>query len=483
VNLTRYREDAEEFVSALDREYYLHFSGQQDEFDIEPIYDRHAELFSTDTVQALRESGNRELLEFAVQGLVGRATKAEEAELARREAALELELDGEAVPFRQAAVLQSNEPDPDKRAAIEEARLELTARELNPLLREMLERSHSLARELGWRSMREMCEELSGIDLARLERQTGGFLEASAPHYEEILTPRLEVEVGFGFERLRRSDFTYFFRARTLDAAYSEEKLLASFRETMAGLGVEGSGVRLDVEQRPKKTPRAFCAPVRVPDEVYLVIARHGGRDDYEALLHEAGHAQHFAHMSAALPMEHRYLGDNSVTEGFAFLFQHLAADPAWLRSRLGVTDTTAVEEQARAAKLVYLRRYGAKLAYELQLHDEPASLDPLADVYARLLSDALHVEWQPEGWLSDVDPFFYAACYIRAWALETHLRRVLRERFGENWFDEREAGDFLKELWLEGQAMPAHELLAELTGEELDFSALLDDLGLVTSH
>jgi len=221
VNLTRYREDAEEFVSALDREYYLHFSGQQDEFDIEPIYDRYAELLTTDTVQALREAGNRELLEFAVHGLVGRATKAEEAELARREAALELELDGEVMPFRQAAVVQSNEPDPDRRAAIEEARLELTARELNPLLREMLERSHSLARELGWRSMREMCEELSGIDLGRLEGQTNSFLEASEAHYEALLTPRLEVELGFGFERLRRSDFTYFFRARTLDAAYS----------------------------------------------------------------------------------------------------------------------------------------------------------------------------------------------------------------------------------------------------------------------
>ena len=101
---------------------------------------------------------------------------------------------------------------------------------------------------------------------------------------------------------------------------------------------------------------------------------------------------------------------------------------------------------------------------------------------YAGLLSDALHVGWQRDGWLSDVDPFFYAACYIRAWALETHLRRVLRERFGEHWFDEREAGDFLKQLWRDGQRLPAHELLAELTGEELDFSALLEDLDLVPS-
>jgi hypothetical protein len=482
VDLTRYRDEAEEFVSALDREYYLHFSGQQDSFDIEPVYDAHSGLFTSDTVQALRESGNRELLEFAVHGLVGRATKAEEAELARREASLELDVNGEKLPFRQAAVVQSNEPDSDRRAAIEDARLTLIESELNPLLREMLERSHALAKELGWRSMREMCEELSGIDLGRLERQTAGFLEATERQYEAVVTARLEAELGFGFERLRRSDFPFFFRAQSLDAAYVEERLLPSYSETVAGLGLEGDGVRLDVEQRPKKTPRAFCAPVRVPDEVYLVIARHGGRDDYETLLHEGGHANHFAHMARELSMEHRYLGDNSVTECFAFLFQHLAANPAWLGSRLAVEDAETVEDQARAVKLVYLRRYAAKLAYELELQDEPPSLDALREVYVRRLSAAMHVDWPGASWLSDVDSFFYAACYIRAWALETHVRRVLTERFGEQWFDEREAGDFLKQLWRDGQRLSADELLAELTGEELDFSALLDDLRLVPS-
>ena len=137
-------------------------------------------------MEALREEGARELLEFAVHGLMGRATKAEEAELARREAALELDFDGEAVPLRQAAVIQSNEADPDRRAAIEDARLELSSRELDPLLREILERSHALAKELGWKSMRAMCEELSGVDLGRLERQTSAFLDASEPHYEAL---------------------------------------------------------------------------------------------------------------------------------------------------------------------------------------------------------------------------------------------------------------------------------------------------------
>jgi hypothetical protein len=477
VNLVAYRTDAEEFVSSLDREYYQHFAGLKDEFDIEPIYERHSDLFSADNVKRLQEEGTRHLLEFAVHGFIGRATKAEQAELARREAALEIELDGKPIPYRQAAVVQANEPDPERRAAIEDARLELAGRELDPLLREVLERSHALVAQLGWPSMRAMCEQLSGVDLGRLESQTAAFTVATEDRYEAAVSGPLERELGFGFERLRRSDLAYFFRARTLDDSFRKDKLLASYEETIAGLGLDPPGIVLDVEQRPKKTPRAFCAPVRVPNEVYLVISPRGGPDDFEALLHEGGHAHHFGHMDANLPMDYRYLGDNSITESFAFLFQHLAADPAWLRRRLGVEDPAPIVEQVRAVKLVFLRRYAAKLAYELELHSAPPSLDPLREVYGRKLSDALHIDWPSASWLSDVDPFFYASAYIRAWALETHVRRLLRERFGELWFEEREAGEFLKTLWQPGQELRGDELLAELTGEELDFGALVEDL------
>jgi hypothetical protein len=474
VDLNAYRAEAQAFLSTIDREYYLHFSGQKESFEIEPIYERHAALFAREAVDGIREAGNRELLEFAAQGLIGRELRAIEAELAEREAALQVELDGERVPFRQAAVEQANEPDPDRRAAIEAARLELTERELNPLLREALERSHELAAELGWPSMRAMCEELSGIDLGALGEQAAAFLEATERGYESLVGPRLEAQLGFGFERLRRSDLPAFFRAPGLDELFPEDSLLPSLRGTLSGLGIDlGSqrNVRVDAEARPTKSPRAFCSPVVVPDEVYLVIAPSGGRDDYEALFHETGHAEHYAHVDAGLPFEQRHLGDNSITESFAFLFQYLTADREWLRRRLGVEDPVPVEAQARAGKLVFLRRYAAKLQYELELQDAPERLDDLSDVYSRRLGAAGHVDWPATTWLSDVDAFFYAARYLRAWAMETDLRRTLRERFGEAWFEEPEAGALLRELWRRGQSDAA---------VAPDFSALLDDVALV---
>lgn len=477
MDLDAYRQEAEAFVSALDREYYLHFSGQRQELEIEPIYERHAELVSARAVEALRAAGSRELLELAVQGHIGRETKELAAELARREASLEVTVDGRTLPFRQAPVAQANEPDPDRRAAIEAARNELTARELDPLLREAFERTRALVRELGWESVLALCEELSGIDLRALCARSEAFLADTDGAYERVVAPRVESELGFGLDRLRRSDLPALFRAPGLDRHYPAERLLDAYRETIDALGVNGRGVRLDVEERPQKSPRAFCSPVRVPDEVYLVILPHGGREDYEALFHESGHAQHYAHVDGSLPFEQRYLGDNSVTESFAFLFQHLTSDPHWLGERLGVEDPSELVAHSRASKLVFLRRYCAKLGYELELSSAAGPLDRLRDEYARRLARAVRVEWPRETWLADVDPWFYAARYLRAWALETHLRRHLRERFGERWYAQREAGALLRALWREGQRRDADELLADLTGSQLDFEPLLAEL------
>ena len=37
MDLDAYRADAERFVSELDRQYYLHFSGQQESYEVERI--------------------------------------------------------------------------------------------------------------------------------------------------------------------------------------------------------------------------------------------------------------------------------------------------------------------------------------------------------------------------------------------------------------------------------------------------------------
>ena len=93
---------------------------------------------------------------------------------------------------------------------------------------------------------------------------------------------------------------------------------------------------------------------------------------------------------------------------------------------------------------------------------------------YASRLSAAVHVDWPRENWIHDVDPFFYSAAYIRAWATERALRAHLIEQFGERWFAEPAAGELLKQIWSKGQRGLAEELLEELGAEpKIDLAVL----------
>ena len=296
------------------------------------------------------------------------------------------------------------------------------------------------------------------------------------------MDPELRRTLGFGLAELRRSDLARFFRVAEADALFPEERLVESFRATLVGLGIDldaQPNVLLDVERRPQKSPRAFCAPVRVPDEVHLVVPPVGGRDDYLALFHEGGHTEHFAWVDPALRWEFRQLGDYAVTEAFAFLLEHLVEEPEWLRRRLGIEDAGGLASHNRAQRLVLLRRYCAKLDYELELHGGEHPVKDLPGRYAGALSEAVRVEWPAAMWLTDVDPAFYVANYLRAWSLETHVRALLRERFGETWFEQLEAGATLIELWRDGQRLAAEEIAAGLGVGALSFEAVLADLAL----
>jgi hypothetical protein len=478
LDLAAYRAEAEAFYEEIEREHVLHLSGRKEGFELEAIYGRHAGLFTREVAERLREAdAPRELVRFAVEGLFGQATRAEAEELARREATAKVRVDGTELGFREASPAQANATDPDRREALELARLEVTERQLNPLLLEAYQRSAALARELGWTNTLSMCEELSGIDLAALGEQAEAFLASTEDVYQPLVEPELRAQLGHGLDGLRRADMPAFFRARGFDAGFPEDRLTRSLERTVAGLGIETDSVVIDAEQRPTKSPRAFCAPVRVPDEVHLVIAPIGGREDYESLMHEAGHAYHYSHVNRALEFEQRCLGDNSITEGFAFLMQHLVSDREWLTAVAGLPDAEPVLAFERASRLIFLRRYCAKLGYELSLHADGRSPDEHAADYAERLGRALRIDWPRATWLSDVDPFFYAARYLRAWAFETRLRRLFTDRFGERWFAEREAGELLCSLWARGQSGTADELLAELTGERLDLAVLAGDL------
>ena len=283
--------------------------------------------------------------------------------------------------------------------------------------------------------------------------------------------------VGLGLSEIRRWDVGRAWRGAQWDSAFPGDRMLSALEGTLGDLGIDLRGqenVELDLDERPTKDPRAFCSPIEVPGRVVLVLQPQGGPNDWRALFHEAGHTEHFAHTDASLSPEERRLGDNSVTEGWAMLLEYLTTDPVWLERRLGFPRPYEFAAEAAVQLLWIVRRYSAKLLYELEFHTAE-DLTALQPRYVELLSDATKVEPAAADYLGDIDDGFYASEYLRAWAFEAQLRAYLRERFGNAWFSRREAGSLLRELWAEGQKPTADELLREVTGETLELAAVGD--------
>lgn len=145
-------------------------------------------------------------------------------------------------------------------------------------------------------------------------------------------------------------------------------------------------------------------------------------------------------------------------------LFDHLLLNGRWLREALGVEDAAPLLRHLYLHELYMLRRYAAKIGYELALHASPDTAGK-GEVYAERLTRATRVRYSPAHYLDDVDAHFYCACYLRAWMLQAALSSVLAERFGEGWFHDPRAGALLKDLWAVGQKEDAEGVLARLTG------------------
>jgi len=483
-NLDSYREDADRFIAELDEEYYLHFAGLKDKLELEPIYERHQDLTKLEWAQALQEAvdGDRrvgELWRFACDGYLGNLTKEHSEKLAALETELEADVDGEKVGFRMLRPTIANTEDRGKRERLDQARTQLTEEHLNPIHLDAVSISQQEVPKLGSPTYVDLYRRF-GYRLDNLAEQCRAVLDSTEQMYEEATDKLFRDRIGLGLDEAKRWDVSRVFRAQVWDEFFPADKMLPALEATLADFGIDlraQENVHLDIEQRPSKSPRAFCAPIEVPDKVMLVIQPIGGADDWRALFHEAGHTEHFAHTSADLAMEERRLGDNAVTEGWAMLIQHLTDEPAWLTRRLDVGRPEELAREGATGLLYFVRRYCAKLLYELEFHAAD-DVTPLRSRYVELLGSALKIEPSEADYLADIDSGFYVTEYLRSWAFEAQLRAHLRERFGNTWFTKREAGSLLRELWSEGQRINADELLKDVTGAELEMAAVAERVG-----
>jgi hypothetical protein len=458
--------------------------GEKETSEQAAIMARYADLFTREQLDALVDSGDERvyrLREACLGGIVA-------AELAERSDRLEnailgerVEFRGESLPLRSAQAMLALLDDYGEREELGTLAGDASAR-FNDERLELLQAGEELDADLsGEPDPVRRNAERKLVDIGALaaalraagQEQNASWGELRARWTDRILGEERDDEPS-------SHHVAYLRRMSPLASLYAKERAVSVCLETLKRLGFDLASddhIRLDLDDRPQKSPRACVIASDPPEIVHLITRAQGGLHDYQAFLHEAGHALHYAGCDPSLPYTFRRLSrDHALTEIYSFLVESVSREPGWQQEHFGL-DHVEAEERADATRFldVFLfRRYTAKLDYELEVWADLGRASDYAPKYAEYQRAATGFHYRPDGYLADMDDGFYSADYLRAWIRAAQLRTYLRETIGQDWWERSETGDFLRGLFLQGTRPSSEQVAREISFEPLDTRPLL---------
>lgn len=458
--------------------------------DLAAPYAGNDDLFTPDSIHAIEaaraasaDPRDRRALDHLHAYFVGeylaRATTEVSDAIAELDATLSFVSGGEQHRLRDLERLLANEKSAVKRARLCTDASPAIARLNQRISRRDLQLS-ALLKALGTTDL-GFGAELREVDLDRLAALADALLSRTQAPYLQVMDRLAHAELQEPFSLVRPPDLPRLFRPEVVDAAFPWSAVLPRIEDTLAGMGIDlskRSGFRLDDEARKGKSLRGLTLRV-APDDVRVSLSPTEGLHAQMTALHEMGHALHDTFIQEPR-FELAKLGDPTLAEAFAQLFEDLAEDPTWLTQETGLKGDRLdrYRSAAGARRLFLLRREAAQLLFALAREKAPDTSP--AQLYAPLLTRALGMPVNEEDAaraLYEEDPLFGAADSLRAWVLAAQLSQLLATRFGAAWWRSPQAGALLRGLWAHGTALTPEELLQSLGAAGLDPEPLLQRL------
>jgi hypothetical protein len=491
MQIESYRKRMEEFEENLNRELYRYCSGLKDKLEIVSLYSDYTDLFSPESIRetAAEQENTSELfpsrrksLSKIVGYLIDQYIDLKLAALIQQAAEFSskqmLQWEGQEIPCSRVSDYLRNESDAVKRRKLSE-RCAAVLSHSEELRLECIALKRSAAILLGYADYVKVRERICGVNYSGLLSSFNSALKPLDDLYMEHLRSSVETSLGIPFQDAGAWDAAYWEKKNDVEQVFSRKDLIPVAESAIAELGLtleEPDAVTLDLEPKPQKRTRPFCIPLRIPQEIKIVLIPESGSRYYLALLHEYGHAFHFAWTDASLPFENRRWGDRALSESYAFLLEQLIRNRLWLARMLLFTRSSDFLRFQSLHRMFLIRRCIGKLEYAVKLHEQRPR-EEMPQAYSEIMKASTGLHYLPESWMDDFSDGFDAADYLRGWVLESMLRDHLKSKFGTSWDTNRAAANFLKEIWETGQLYTADELSREIGMGDLNPQVLADEL------
>jgi hypothetical protein len=469
--------------------------GEKEVSEQAAIVARYTDLFTREQLEALRsaeteaEADEREriyrLRKACEAGVAAAELSERRDELENAILAARVSFRDEEMPLRTAQAMLAVLPEYSAREELGELHGDASAG-FNGDRLELLTADEELAAELsGISEPVERNEEEKGISLTELSEVLDRASAASAEAFTGLRDRWFERLLGSERKPVPSSyHVSYLRRLSPLADTYTKERATEICLKTLEPLGFDLASdpkIRLDIEDRPQKSPRACVIASDAPEVVHLITRAQGGLHDYQAFLHEAGHALHFAGCDPDLPYTFRNLArDHAHTEIFSYILEAISREPGWHAEHFGLSDEDAQTnaEATTFLEALLFRRYAAKLGFELDFWGRFQEDGGTPDGYSERLTEATGIHYRPDAFLADMDAGFYSADYLRAWIRSAQLREHFVREVGADWWRSADTGEQLRELFSEGTRPSSEDIARRLGFDPLDTGPLLTELG-----
>jgi oligoendopeptidase F len=270
------------------------------------------------------------------------------------------------------------------------------------------------------------------------------FLKAAEHYASEILNkPKTEYYDDF-----------YTWRGRIykpLDRILKDKNPLAAVQKTLEALGFDLSKIKVDAEDRPNKSPSASCWGINVPNDMRILYRKTSPFEDIGSVFHEFGHGIHGAYANADDTVWKRYIVPRSVAETFSILIEDITYDPLFLAQELKL-EKTAIQDivnRVRFMNLAFLTFYAANSIMKTEFWKNNYTVEQAASRWQQL-TKRFFIETPGNYWLlHHVMPNYdlYSPSYVIASVRVTAIKQKLASEFGEPWWKNPQAGQYIREL------------------------------------
>ncbi len=377
-------------------------------------------------------------------------------------------LEGEEIPRHEKTKILFKENDREKRRRALDSEGALR-RQLAEKARRLYRLRNEAAKALGYDDYPSLALAREHLTVAELEKIFAKYERETRGAYEELLA---EGVARFNLGRVEAWDLNYVAYQLTSadDKYFPGEAALPSLAEVVKGFGHDLDAMGVPIYQDADIPYGGLCFPIRVPDDIRILLNLKDGMGDLQTLYHEFGHAVHRKFTAC---------GSFALKHGDAGFFAEAMADtwglfvsrPAWLRAFTSITDDeiSRVVAAAEKAFAVRVRRFMASQSFEIDAYrDADGDLDAALNRHTERF---LGYRYDDAGRWSEV--YFpllypmYSKNYMLARVIQRAVHRHLEGLFGEP-LGEPKAFDFLVEKFYADGALDDWKAKLASVGAEL---------------